>query len=262
MTIKTISKLLAVSFLLGTSAGYAQSEIFQGVDATTEAEERETAVIEDEGEVELHAFATIDYESMYVTSGAQGAYESLQPNVEFAYYGFYAGVWANMPLDSNPGGNWTNDEFSDEYNIYAGYGMSFMDDLLSATAGATYYLYPDFNTDPNHTWELNFGIAADVLLNPGFELNYDLNLNQLECIIVSSYEFDLSEYTVDGLSLAAGVAFGYLQNEVDKVSYFYVEMAVDVVYTYNENFSVFAGPRFSTNDAGKDNNIGERATNF
>ncbi len=257
-----ISKILFASMTIAAAGASAQTEVFQGVSPEAEAQAREEAVIDGVETEEFHAFANIGYESMYVTSGAQGAYQSLQPNLELAYYGVYAGIWANLPLDSNPGGNWTGSEFSDEYNIYAGYGMGFLDDLLTASAGATYYWYPDFGVTPNHTWELNFALSADVLLSPGVEVNYDLNLNQLEVIIVSSYDYDLSEYTVDGLGLAAGAAFGYLQNEDTPVSYFYVEMAVDLTYVYNENFSVYAGPRFSTNDAGKDQNIGERATNF
>ena len=259
----TTSKLFFASLMTASVGGYAQTEVFEGASNEAETQVREEAAIDTSETEAFHAFASIGYESMYVTSGAQGAYESLQPNVEFEYYGAYLGLWANLPMDSNPGGNWTGSEFSDEYDFYAGYGMGFLqDDLLTANAGVTYYWFPDFGTSPNHTWELNFGLEADVFLSPGIEINYDFNLDQLECIIVSSYEYDLGEYTVDGLGVSAGAAFGYLQNQNAKVSYFYVELAVDLTYTYNDNFSLYAGPRFSTNDAGKDNNIAERATNF
>ncbi|MBC2593733.1 hypothetical protein H5P28_05600 [Ruficoccus amylovorans] len=256
-----INQVLFLSLAVAATGVYAQTEVFEGIDREAETQAREAAVVGSGETPQLHAFANIGYESMYVTSGMQGAYASLQPNIEFEYYGFYAGIWANLPLDSNPGGNYATDPFSDEYDIYAGYGMGFLDDLLTASLGATYYYYPDDAADPGHTWELNFAVEADVLLSPGFEVNYDLNLNQLELVVVSSYDYDLSTYTVDGLGLAAGAAFGYLQNQTDQFSYFYVELAVDLTYVYNDNFSLYAGPRFSTNDAG-DHNIGERETNF
>jgi hypothetical protein len=264
----TTSKLLLAAGLVAWTGAYAQTEVMEDISPEPEAQVREQSVIAGGETDELHGFADVAFASMYVTSGAQGAYASLQPNIELEYYGFYAGIWANLPFDSQP--NNPNGPFNDEYDIYAGYGIGLLeDDLLTASLGGTYYWYPESGSTPNRTWEINFGLIADVFLTPGIEVNYDFNLKQLELIIVSSYDYDLSPYTVDGLGVSVGAAFGYLQAEdadSDQVpgtpqdSYFYVELALDLTWAYNDNFLVYAGPRFSTNDNGASNLAG-RATN-
>lgn len=217
----------------------------------------------------LQASLSIGYESLFIASGMQSAYGSLQSNAELAYYGFTAGVWANNPLDSqdtNPAG-----PFGPEYRFYGNYEASLTEQLW-ASIGFTYYMHPRKGSTPNRHREINLGIGADVLLEPELVYNYDFDLQQHDLAIAISHEESLDQWLpVEGFSVAAGIVFGYLHadrpesnqapNPQESRGYIYTEIAADIIYTHKDILSLYAGPRFASNDSDH-GNIADRRSNF
>jgi len=77
---------------------------------------------------------TVDfpYASKYVFRGVQYAEGSFQPSVKVTSGDFYAGIWANAPVDNG---------YELEIDYYAGYGFK-LADSWSLDLGATLYSYP------------------------------------------------------------------------------------------------------------------------
>lgn len=111
----------------------------------------------------------------------------------------------------------------------------------------------------------------DVLLSPALVYNYDLDLRQNEVALVLEHGQPLDEWLpVEGLSLNAVLSFGYInagrpesdQGPSGQISedYVYVQGALDLVYTYKDTVTLYAGPRFAANGHGP-NNIAERNVN-
>lgn len=218
---------------------------------------------------QLTAKLSIGYESMYVSSGAQAAYASLQPSIELGYMGFTAGMWANNPLDSQQ--NNPNGPFNAEYQFFITYSLQ-TTDWLHLDLGFTYYLFPEQGSTPNRTRELNFALVFDVFLSPTLAYNYDFDLRQNEVALTLEHEQSLSQWLpFEGLSVGAFATLGYINTgrpESDQgpdgqtsQDYIYGEIAVDFIYTYKENIRFYAGPRFASNGNGE-NNLAGRNNNF
>lgn len=217
----------------------------------------------------LQASLSIGYESLYVSSGMQGAYGSLQTNAELAWGGFTAGVWGNNPLDvqdSNPAG-----PFGPEYRFYGNYEVALTEDV-SASLGFTYYWHPRKGSTPNRQREINLGVMADTLLSPELVYNYDFDLQQHDVALGISHEESLDPWLpLEGFGVAAGVVFGYLHADrpesdqmpspQDSMGYIYTEIAINLTYVHKENLGFYVGPRFSSNDSNT-GNIADRRSNF
>lgn len=197
----------------------------------------------------------LGFESEYVSSGAFGAHESLQPALEIAYREFAFGWFMNNPID---------DDNNDEHDFWASYTRELCE-YSELTVGVTYYLYPKTGSTPNRTREFNLSFAYDTFLNPELAFNHDFDLEQTEWVLAVSHSFVLDSIC-PRLNLETGVAVGYLNAEdadSDQVAgktqngYAYAEANVDLVYAIKDNLTFSFGPRVATNNDGKINNVGK-----
>jgi len=196
------------------------------------------------------------YESKYVSSGAQGAEGSLQPEIVLTYQNWGAGIWANLAQESR-------DNYGDEYNFFAWYALP-IDDVFEASVGVTYYYFPQDYAVPSRTRELNFALGADVLFEPAAYFNYDIDFEQWEVGIEAGYGWELQE----NLALVTGGAIGYIHandGDSDQVpgktsdGYAYIELAANIEYALDDKLTFSAGPRVSANNNGAANTDGDES---
>jgi len=203
---------------------------------------------------EVSVEGSFGYVTKYVTSGAQAAEDSFQPEVVLGYENWSAGVWANLAVENR-------DNYGDEYNFFIAYAHP-LSEKLEASAGLTYYYFPQDYAVPSRTRELNLGLAADYPGAPALYFNYDLDLEQSEIGIEAGHAWEIA----DGWTFELGAAIGYLHADdadSDQVpgspsdGYAYAEAAANLVYTINDSLALTAGPRFAINNNGDGNMNGD-----
>lgn len=183
-----------------------------------------------------YAFSTdLTFASKYVFRGLQAGDNSLQPSLEVTKDEFYAGVWAEQPLENRSSRGW-----GDEVDFYAGYTPK-ITDTVTLDLGATHYYYPTSDS----TTEAFVG--ANVTLDkftPG---------------VYTYYDFDLKAFTVQGnlgfsipmdaagTSLDLSASIGHVSRDSDNgPSYTYYSAGVSVPYKLNEHATVKVGVNWAT----------------
>lgn len=205
---------------------------------------------------ELSANVTFGWESEYVFRGVKLAEYAFTPAVDISYGGFYAGIWAALPVDTDRsvlptdgglGGN--------EVDIYAGYSFA-ATDLISVDFGFTYYTYPDAQDDLFDTFDSDeaegfnslepfIGVAFDVMLQPAVYVFYDIHYENLTVEASLGHTFEVAESM--GVEVGGFAGMVSLDTELydDIDDYFYVGASIDFVYTILENVSASIGARAS-----------------
>lgn len=196
-------------------------------------------------------------ESQFMESGARTANSVIISEAELSYKNLSAGVTAQNPVKKQ------NNQFFDKYNLYSFYTWN-VSEIISLDTGGTYYWYPKNGATPNRTREINLNLAFDYFLSPSIGYNYDTDLLQHEVVLGSEYTLSL-EKMLPGLAFVPSMSIGYLHaddpdsNQVAGKTpdgYVYVESVNNLTYTFNNSWNVAVGPRFSTNNNGKNKNLG------
>jgi uncharacterized protein (TIGR02001 family) len=182
--------------------------------------------------------------SDYIFRGLKYGDLSLQPSVEFTQYDFYAGIWAQQPLEKRK-----SKGYSDEVDLYFGYSPK-LTDTLSLDLGVTHYRYPN---------------SSDYSTEAFVGANY--TISKFTPGIYAYYDFDLKVFTVQGnlgfsipldqlgTSLDLSASIGSASPDVGD-SYVYYSVGASVPYKLNENATVKVGVNWATNDlSGADDNF-------
>ncbi|HLP02133.1 MAG TPA: TorF family putative porin [Opitutaceae bacterium] len=186
------------------------------------------------------------YVTNYVFRGQEIARSSLQPSVEIAYDGFYAGVWSNVPLRKEHDG-----DVSKEIDLYAGWTPKLTDNL-SADVGLTYYWYPWLDGTGNDDSIEAFGGLNLTLGNitPAVYVYRDLDLDVTTVQTSVGYSLPL---TTLGTSLDFNATFGAVFPD-DGEKYCYYSAGVSLPYKLSDSLKLTLGVTYTENDLdhGKD----------
>ncbi len=170
----------------------------------------------------------LTFASEYVFRGIKYGDNSLQPSVEFSQDEFYAGIWAQQPLENRSSRGW-----GDEIDFYGGYTPK-LSDAVSLDLGGTHYYYPSGDSTTEAFVGANFTVNS---ITPG---------------IYGYYDFDLKAFTVQGnlgfsvpldqagTALDIAIAVGHVSPD-EGPSYTYYSAGVSVPYKINENATVKVG---------------------
>jgi uncharacterized protein (TIGR02001 family) len=183
---------------------------------------------------ELSMSANFGYETDYYFRGVQLADGIYTGGVDLSYGDFYAGLWTANPNDN---------AYSNELDLYAGYGMS-ISDTISADFGFCYYTYPDldddiFDNDVN-TLEFYAGLAFDIPASPSIYVYYDKDLEAWTAEGSIGYSAPLSEKTSLDFALSAGGV-----DTDGGADYFYGQLSVDYIYNLTDSSAFSIGGRFT-----------------
>jgi uncharacterized protein (TIGR02001 family) len=190
---------------------------------------------------DLSVSADVTFASKYIFRGLQFADNSLQPSVEITQDTFYAGIWANQPLENRSSLN-----LEDEIDFYVGFTPK-LSDTVSLDLGATHYYYTGASgrQETDNTTEAFIGANfAAGSLTPG---------------VYAYYDFDLEAFTVQGnlgfsipmdamgssLDLAASVG-SVSPDEGD--SYVYYNVGAAIPYKLNEHATLKVGINWASHD--------------
>lgn len=217
----------------------------------------------------VDVLASVSFESEYVFRGVQLADEVIQPSVELRSGPLYGGVWASVPLES---------EYSEEINLYAGYGFN-ISDKLHLDLGYMYYWYVndndaiDFANNPGGQGfgydfrnEVYAGLYADVIGRPQGYLYYDFELDQLVIEFSAGHSYSL-EKVHDSLRNASIDLGGYVglvdsgdvnsdQNAGSPENgYTYWGVTADLSYRFRDGLAGAIGVRYSGNNDDRTNTV-------
>lgn len=193
---------------------------------------------------DISVSTTWAYESKYIFRGVQFAEDSFQPDVQFTYKDFYIGAWASLPVG--------DDEvaFGDEIDLYAGYNLT-LSELVSATVGVTYYMFPDVASGFFDTLDEEDGTGAntvepfvsfsfDTVLSPALSVYYDFMFETVTIEGGLSHSFPIMEK----VALSIGGTVGYVADDDDGADYAYGSVTADLGYTFTDNVSASLGVRY------------------
>ena len=189
------------------------------------------------GDTDISVSVSTDYVTEYVFRGVTLAGEAFQPGAEITAGNFTAGIWASVAVGEE------SIAFSDEIDLYAGYGFD-VSDTVSASVGATLYHYPqlggvfDIGTGAGDasTLELYGGLSLDAPLAPSVTAYYDVNLKAFTLEGGAEYAFPLGEKTSFDVGATAG-----LVTVKGGGDYQYGSLSGALSYGFNDNTSVYAG---------------------
>lgn len=214
----------------------------------------------------LSVTGSFDFESEYVFRGKRFTQAAFQPSVEAGYAigpgEAYAGVWTNLPINSNNVGGVSQTQ-GKEIDLFLGYALP-VSDMLTVDTGFTYYWYPDAagTGGVGRSREVYVGLQGDVLLDPAVYVYYDFDLSQVVVEGSIGYSLPLSDYVGLPLSLDTIAYVGYLHAEAYngnqrnpgenrwKNGFVYAGAASDLVYSISENLTFSIGVRLAGNNDG------------
>lgn len=121
---------------------------------------------------------------------------------------------------------------------------------------------------PRNTTEVYVGAMVDVPFTPKGYLSYDFDREELDMVLSANYSYDLGTLGLSHLVFEGNGFFGYnytkrpygIKNFFasdgglrpnETKDYFYFGLGADLVYKYNEQASIKAGVRYSTNGNSK-----------
>ena len=188
---------------------------------------------------QLSISTTWAFESEYVFRGVQFSDSSIQPDLSISYGNANLGAWAALPIGDEA------DNFSDEIDIYGGYGFS-LTDVVSADVGFTYYTFPDFTNgffdEDVNTFEIFTGFAFGVPLAPSVYFYYDFDLETFTVEGSAGYTFPITDTT----SVVLGGYLGHVEPDGSDSSQYY-GVTADVSYGFSDNSSGSIGVRWAGN---------------
>lgn len=182
------------------------------------------------GAEELSISSTFAWESDYIFRGVQFAEEFYAPAIDISYGGYYAGIWAALPVDH---------QYDNEVDFYAGYGFG-LNESVSADVGFTYYTFPDaqddfFDSDTN-TFEIYGGLSFETDFSPAIYAFYDFDLEALTLEASGGHSVAVSEEAAIDMS----VYLGYVDTDGGS-DYFYYGASAAYVYAFSDSASASFG---------------------
>lgn len=188
---------------------------------------------------EFSVSSDITYASDYVFRGIKFADDSFQPTLEAAYGDFYAGIWANLPTESD----------ASEINYYGGINFEVPGfDLASFDAGLTVYHYPGQGEQRTHEFYLGalFSIPQHPALTAGLYYFHDVDLGSHVGEGSVTYA-----HSLEALGLPASLDFtvlGGLQGttKTRSESFNYYGGSIELPVALNEFSAVTAGVHYAT----------------
>jgi uncharacterized protein (TIGR02001 family) len=178
---------------------------------------------------ELSVTASVEYVSHYVFRGIQFGEQYINSSVDMEFGGFYAGIWAAMPID--------HADFN-EVDFYAGYGWE-VSEMVGADVGFTYYTFPDdarkfFDGDVN-TFEIYAGLTFEVDFAPAAYIFYDFDLKAWTFEVSGGESWEVAPDTTFDLGLYGG----YVRVR-DFDNYWYLGTTAGFTYSINDFVSASA----------------------
>jgi uncharacterized protein (TIGR02001 family) len=175
----------------------------------------------------LSVSATFAWESAYVFRGVQLAEEYFAPSVDVSYNGFYAGLWAALPVDHI---------YDNEVDMYGGYSLK-VADAVSADFGFTYYTYPDrqkdfFDSNVN-SFEIYAGVSFELPLSPSLYVFYDLDLENLTLEASVGHSIAVADKTAVDLGAHLGVV-----NVDGGGDYYYGGLSTGLTYSFTDSANI------------------------
>lgn len=179
---------------------------------------------------ELSVTTDIAWESAYVFRGEQFAHSYMAPGVDIAYGDFYAGIWAALPVSSNPA-------YDTEIDYYIGHGIA-LDNGIELDIGATYYTFPSIDTDffsSDNSLEFYIGGSIEAPFSPSAYFFHDIDLDTF------TFEFAVGESFMleDDLSFDVDVYGGHVAVS-GSGNYLYYGVSAGLSYTLTPAAAVSA----------------------
>lgn len=181
---------------------------------------------------------TVDlpYATKYVFRGVSYADDSLQPSVKVTTGDFYAGIWANAPLDKG---------FELEIDYYAGYGVK-LNDGWSLDVGATLYSYPGLDGvgvdkttfEPYAGFNGSFGGMTSATY-----FYYDTTLDVFTIQQTVGYSIPVDEKTSVNFAATLGHA-----NPDAGSGYTYYGAGLTVPYKLSDKLTLTLGAQYASHD--------------
>jgi uncharacterized protein (TIGR02001 family) len=180
---------------------------------------------------------TVDfpYATKYVFRGVSYAKDSLQPSVKLIAGGFYAGIWANAPLDKG---------YELEIDYFAGYNFT-LKEGWTLDVGATLYSYPGLNGGGDKTtFEPYVGLNGSFgSVTSATYLYYDTTLDVFTAQQTFGYSIPLDEKASFNLAATLGHA-----SPDSGSGYTYYGLGATVPYKLNDKATVTVGAQYASHD--------------
>ncbi len=191
---------------------------------------------------DISVTTTWEWQSSYVFRGVQLAEETFMPSLDFEVAGFYAGIWAALPVNHTVNGV----EIDNEVDFYAGYGWG-ISELVSADVGFTYYTYPNaqdkfFDSDVN-TFEVYGGLAFEVPFTPAIYIFRDFDVKSWTVEVSGGDSWEVALDTT--FDLGAHLGYSDISGGDD---YWYFGVDAGFTYAFNDYVSATVSAGWSWAD--------------
>lgn len=210
------------------------------------------------------ASATVAYESEYIFRGKYQSGHGINPIVDMGYdigsgFAAYAEYWGFYGVDNSFGEN----------DFYA--GITYTIENVTFDVGYLGYTYNEDNTTNENEFMVNVSydtvdFFGDFNVSPfaAFYYNYTYSGTTVEGGL--SYAAPVTKWLIDEnwgtLNFAAYVGYADYCGGLTNGGYVYTGVSVDAVIQVTDNMAIAGGVRWSCNNDGKSENIGEREQNI
>jgi len=193
---------------------------------------------------DLSVSADFTFASDYIFRGIKYGDNSLQPSIEITQDTFYAGIWAQQPMQNRSSQGW-----GDEVDFYLGYTPK-ITDTVSMDVGATHYYYP---TGDSTTEVFVGGNFTFDKITPGIYAYYDFDLEALTVQGNIGFSVPLDQA---GTSLDLSASVGHVSPDVGD-NYTYYSAGVSIPYKINEHATMKVGVNWASHtlDGVEDNHL-------
>jgi hypothetical protein len=210
---------------------------------------------------------SVKFQSDYAYRGRRELRKAVLTSAEIGYAAFqggtiYVGADAALGIEKETFGNRVSPylgvtyDITDIFSVDAGYAHNFHTSLKTETGGFQSFY-------KRNTSEFYAGVIADVILTPSLYLFYDVGRKEIAVEGEVGHSFDLSQYSINGLSIDLGAKLGYDSarrpygqkynaDEHHKKNYFYYGISADLVYGVTSNAKAKIGVAYEGNSAKKD----------
>ncbi|MDB2439886.1 hypothetical protein N9W89_14330 [Hellea sp.] len=195
---------------------------------------------------DISVSTSIDFVSDYVFRGVSLAETAIQPGVEVSYGDFTVGAWYSTGVGE------ASVFAADEVDLYASYGFA-LTDKISASVGGTYFHFPQggdlFETNGGSagTYEVNAGVAFDVLLSPSAMAYYDFTLSAFTLEGSVAHSFATSDKTSLDLGLTAGLVTASDDNF--DADWQYGTASAALGYAFTDDVSTYVGVNYTLSNS-------------
>lgn len=137
-----------------------------------------------------------------------------------------------------------------------------INDMFTVDLGYTHHFYSRYGVKTDSS-EPYIGLLADIMFDPSLYIEYDCKAEEFHLIGTIGYNFDLSQYVINGLGADIGIKFGYIHCNkpggdhyddrwMGNKDYTYCEINADLVYSITNSAQARAGVAYAGNSAKKE----------